>query len=109
MKMFVSVLFSSLLALGSLSAVAQMGGTDDHDAGTGGGDRGSDVGETYPDTQEQDSAFSLMDQNNDGVIDRDEAAAAGITDDQFEAMDRAGDGEVTEQEYNDYVTEGPAY
>lgn len=109
MKTSVSVLFSTLLALGSVSAMAQyddggMGGADDHDAGVG-AERGDHVGEA----QEQESAFSLMDQNNDGVIDRDEAAAAGITDEQFDAMDRAGDDVISEQEYNDYVTEGPAY
>jgi len=62
----------------------------------------------YDDAQgeDRDSAFEVLDQNNDGVIDREEARQSGITDEQFDEMDRAGDGEVTAEEFREFQAGG---
>ncbi len=70
---------AALLSLGSLVAFAQ---DDTQTQGSGG-----------------DSAFSVIDQNGDGSIDKDEAENSGISDSRFDSMDKNGDGEVSQSEY----------
>lgn len=79
MKIVSVIAATMLLSLGSLTALAQ--------------------GETQPRENEADSAFSVIDKNDDGVIDKEEAKESGISDSRFESMDRNGDGEVSESEY----------
>lgn len=58
----------------------------------------------YEDAQseDRDSSFEMLDQNRDGVIDRDEARQSGITDEQFDEMDSAGDGVISQEEYREH-------
>lgn len=79
MKIVSVIATTALLSLGTLSAVAQ---DDTQTQGSG-----------------ADSAFSVIDQNGDGSIDKDEAKNSGISDRRFDAMDSDGDGEVTQSEY----------
>lgn len=82
MKTIYALTATALLSLGSLSAVAQDWGNGDTETGTNGS-----------------SAFSVVDQNGDGSIDKDEAKNAGISDSRFESMDANGDGTVSQSEY----------
>lgn len=75
-KQLSAIALSAVFSLGALSAVAY---DDDHN-----------------------SAFEVLDQNSDGVIDRDEANQSGITDQQFDEMDQAGDDVITSEEYREY-------
>lgn len=52
--------------------------------------------------RDDDAAYQAFDQNEDGVIDREEARQMGITDEQFDQMDEAGDGEISAEEYREY-------
>lgn len=79
MKIVTLIASTALLSLGSLAAVAQ----DDTQT------QGADT----------DSAFSVIDQNGDGSIDKDEAKNSGISDSRFDSMDSNGDGEVSQSEY----------
>ena len=49
-----------------------------------------------------DFFFGQSDTNNDGVIDKAEALAAGISEEQFKAIDANGDGVLTQEEYDDW-------
>lgn len=80
MKLLPALTVSVLFSLGSLAAVAQTGGM-------GGEDR--------------ESSFSVVDENDDGILDREEASTAGVNDQRFDDMDQNGDGVVSEQEYSD--------
>lgn len=83
MKTIYALSATALLSLGSLSAVAQdWGGSSDTETETN-----------------DSSAFSVVDQNGDGSIDKDEAKNAGISDSRFESMDANGDGTVSQSEY----------
>lgn len=82
MKTIYALTATALLSLGSLSAVAQDWGNGDTETGTN-----------------DSSAFSVVDQNGDGSIDKDEAKNAGISDSRFESMDANGDGTVSQSEY----------
>lgn len=79
MKLLPALTVSVLFSLGSLAAVAQTGGM-------GGDSQGS---------------FSVVDENADGILDREEARSAGINDQKFDDMDQNGDGVISDQEYSD--------
>ncbi len=83
MKTIYALSATALLSLGSLSAVAQDWG---------------DSSDTETETNDS-SAFSVVDQNGDGSIDKNEAKNAGISDSRFESMDANGDGTVSQSEY----------
>jgi hypothetical protein len=86
MKTLTAAVAGLLLAAGSSAALAQ--------------DR------TYGEERQSGSAVSVIARNGDGVIDREEAAAAGISDSQFQQMDTNGDGQVTESEYRNFIGQG---
>ncbi len=79
MKIVSVIATTTLLTLGSMAAFAQ---TD-----------------TQPQESDADSAFSVIDQNGDGSIGKEEAKNSGISDSRFESMDRDGDGKVSKSEY----------
>lgn len=93
MKTIYALTATALFSLGSLSAVAQDWG-DNSDTET---ETGTDS--TYESGTNDSSAFSVIDQNGDGSIDKDEARNAGISDSRFESMDANGDGTVSQSEY----------
>ena len=78
MKKLSALTLSLLLSLGSFSAMA-----DDDER------RGSSA----------HSAFSLIDKNGDGSVDKQEALNSGISDERFEEMDRNNDDRLSESEY----------
>lgn len=80
MKIVSVIAASALLSLGSMAALAQDDDSQTRERETG-------------------SAFSVIDKNGDGSIDKEEAKESGISDSRFESMDRNGDGEVSESEY----------
>ena len=52
-----------------------------------------------------DREFSELDQQDEGYIDQQAADEAGITTDEFQQMDRDGDGRVTEEEFDQHKQE----
>ena len=80
MKTLGTLLTSALFSFGAASAVA-------FDWGTG--------GEETTQTPE----FTVVDKNEDGAIDLNEAKTAGISSSRFESMDTNGDGFVVKAEY----------
>ncbi|WP_347330392.1 EF-hand domain-containing protein [Marinimicrobium locisalis] len=95
MKTIYALTATALFSLGSLSAVAQDWG-DDSETDT---ETGTETESTYESGTNDSSAFSVIDQNGDGSIDKDEARNAGVSDSRFESMDANGDGTVSQSEY----------
>ncbi|MGD8175000.1 EF-hand domain-containing protein [Marinimicrobium sp. ARAG 43.8] len=85
MKTLSVIAASALLSLGSLSVVAQ----DTTRENQGAQPQGTGTG----------SAFSVIDQDGNGSISKEEAKNSGISDSRFKSMDRNGDGKVSQSEY----------
>lgn len=81
MKTIYTMLAGLLLTVGSINAVAQMGGDENNPATQG-------------------SLLDSLDANGDGALDREEAGKAGLSDTAFDEADTNGDGTISEEEFD---------